>query len=175
MVVDEALLERGRERYGIYCAVPPRPRATASAPKRCARRPSTRELWGWVDPASRRADNAKAYTNGELFHIVSHGISNMKGYGSQIVPRDRWAIVAYVRALQMTQGINRREESESGRLRASDEKTCGPRPSTSPRDQLHGLRALTDFPARTPDPEALQHPKRQRPCTVPSQIPSAIR
>ena len=53
-------------------------------------------------------DNAKE-TQRRALHIVSQGVSTMKGYGSQIVPRDRWAIVAYVRALQKTQGIDRRD------------------------------------------------------------------
>ena len=44
-----------------------------------------------------------AYPDGELFNTITHGIRNMKGYGEQIPIADRWAIVAYIRALQISQ------------------------------------------------------------------------
>lgn len=108
MVVDEALLERGQQRYNIYCAVCHGQQGNGLGSVALRAKALEAQKWGWVDPKSLVADNAKSYSNGELFHIVSQGVSTMKGYGSQIVPRDRWAIVAYVRALQKTQGINRR-------------------------------------------------------------------
>ena len=40
---------------------------------------------------------------GQLFNTATHGIRNMAGYGSQISTDDRWAIVAYIRALQRSQ------------------------------------------------------------------------
>ena len=114
MVVDEALLERGQQRYNIYCAVCHGQQGNGLGSVALRAKALEAQQWGWVDPKSLVADNAKSYSNGELFHIVSQGVSTMKGYGSQIVPRDRWAIVAYVRALQMTQGINRRELNALG-------------------------------------------------------------
>lgn len=114
MVVDEALLERGQQRYNIYCAVCHGQQGNGLGSVALRAKALEAQKWGWVDPKSLVADNAKSYSNGELFHIVSQGVSTMKGYGSQIVPRDRWAIVAYVRALQMTQGINRRELNALG-------------------------------------------------------------
>ena len=109
MVVDEALLERGQQRYNIYCAVCHGQQGNGLGSVALRAKALEAQKWGWVDPKSLVADNAKSYSNGELFHIVSQGVSTMKGYGSQIVPRDRWAIVAYVRALQKTQGIDRRD------------------------------------------------------------------
>ena len=114
MVVDEALLERGQQRYNIYCSVCHGQQGNGLGSVALRAKALDAQKWGWVDPKSLVADNAKSYSNGELFHIVSQGVSTMKGYGSQIVPRDRWAIVAYVRALQMTQGINRRELNTLG-------------------------------------------------------------
>lgn len=109
MVVDEALLERGQQRYNIYCSVCHGQQGNGLGSVALRAKALDAQKWGWVDPKSLVADNAKGYSNGELFHIVSQGVSTMKGYGSQIVPRDRWAIVAYVRALQKTQGIDRRD------------------------------------------------------------------
>ncbi|MEC8493850.1 MAG: quinol:electron acceptor oxidoreductase subunit ActD [Planctomycetota bacterium] len=114
MVVDEALLERGQQRYDIYCSVCHGQQGNGLGSVALRAKALDAQKWGWVDPKSLLADNAKSYSNGEIFHIVSQGVSTMKGYGAQIVPRDRWAIVAYVRALQMTQGINRRELNRLG-------------------------------------------------------------
>jgi mono/diheme cytochrome c family protein len=40
---------------------------------------------------------------GQLFNTITHGIRNMAGYGAQITTEDRWAIAAYVKALQLSQ------------------------------------------------------------------------
>lgn len=110
LAVDEALLERGRARYGIYCT--PCHGAQGNGMGSVAIRANEINALasGWVQPKSLFTDNAKNYSNGELFHIVSHGISTMKGYAAQVRPRDRWSIVAYVRALQATQGLDRLPE-----------------------------------------------------------------
>lgn len=109
VVVDEALLERGQQRYNIYCAVCHGQQGNGLGSVALRAKALDAQKWGWVDPKSLVAENAESYSNGELFHIVGQGVSTMKGYGSQIVPRDRWAIVAYVRALQKTQAIDRRD------------------------------------------------------------------
>ena len=105
VVVDEAFLERGRERYGIYCGVCHGAQGNGLGAVALRANAIDAEQWGWIPPKALLTDNAKAYTNGELFHIASNGISSMKGYGSQITPKDRWAIVAFVRALQASQGL----------------------------------------------------------------------
>ncbi|MBB6429448.1 c-type cytochrome [Algisphaera agarilytica] len=46
---------------------------------------------------------ADVYPNGQLFNVITHGKANMAGYGHAIPVEDRWAIVAYVRALQLSQ------------------------------------------------------------------------
>jgi hypothetical protein len=59
----------------------------------------------WVPPSSLHQDTlyADKYPDGKLFSTISNGIRKMPGYGSQITLKDRWAIVAYVRALQKSQ------------------------------------------------------------------------
>ncbi|MEM6674457.1 MAG: quinol:electron acceptor oxidoreductase subunit ActD [Planctomycetota bacterium] len=110
VVVDDALLERGRERYGIYCAVCHGAQGNGMGAVAVRANELGAEKWGWVQPKALHSDNAKAYRNGELFHVVTNGISSMRGYGSQIDPQDRWAIVAYVRALQKTQSLESRPD-----------------------------------------------------------------
>jgi hypothetical protein len=41
--------------------------------------------------------------DGQLFATISHGVRSMPSYGAQVPPADRWAIVAYVRALELSQ------------------------------------------------------------------------
>jgi hypothetical protein len=59
----------------------------------------------WIPPASLHQEilYADKYPDGKLFNTISNGIRKMPGYASQIKARDRWAIVAYVRALQRSQ------------------------------------------------------------------------
>ncbi len=93
--VTEALMTRGQERYNIFCA-PCHSKAgdgNGIVPKR-----------GFLRPPSFHQQNIIDYTDGQLFDIISNGIRNMPAYRKQIFNvNDRWAIVAYVRALQRTQ------------------------------------------------------------------------
>ena len=62
----------------------------------------------WVPPSSLHQDTlyADKYPDGKLFSTISNGIRKMPGYSGQIKARDRWAIVAYVRALQLSQNAS---------------------------------------------------------------------
>jgi hypothetical protein len=62
----------------------------------------------WIPPSSLHQEilYSDAYPDGKLFNTISNGIRKMPGYASQIKARDRWAIVAYVRALQMSQNAS---------------------------------------------------------------------
>ena len=46
---------------------------------------------------------AEVFPSGKLFNTITHGVRNMAGYEGQIPVADRWAIVAYIRALQLSQ------------------------------------------------------------------------
>lgn len=104
--VNLELLERGRQRYSIYCGVCHGDQGNGMGSVSLRAKEINAMATGWVQPKALHTDNAKAYSNGELYHIVTNGISTMKGYGAQVKPSDRWAIVAYVRALQKTQALS---------------------------------------------------------------------
>ena len=92
--VDLKLLERGRERFEIYCS---RCHGVLGdghgvIVSRGLRRPPSLHV--------ERLRNAPA---GHFFDVITHGFGAMPRYAVQIEPRDRWAIVAYVRALQLSQ------------------------------------------------------------------------
>ena len=91
--VTKELMERGQERYNIYCAMCHDQAGTGQGPviKR-----------GFVPPPNFSDESILAYKDGQLYDVISNGIRNMPGYKTQIPEEDRWAIVAYVRALQKT-------------------------------------------------------------------------
>ncbi len=103
MAVTEELLLRGQERYSIYCAVCHG--LSGDGDGLAARRAellteAARPGMGWVLPTSFYEEHVLEQPEGELYHSISYGVRNMKGYAAQITPEDRWAIIAYLRALQ---------------------------------------------------------------------------
>ncbi|HHN75337.1 MAG TPA: cytochrome c [Acidobacteria bacterium] len=96
--VDRALLERGRERFGIYCA--PCHGLAGDGDGMVARRADELQEGTWTPPSNLHDKTVVERPVGHLYNTISNGIRNMPSYGSQIPVEDRWAIVAYVRALQ---------------------------------------------------------------------------
>lgn len=111
--VDLNFIRRGQQRYNIFCYPchgkggygngPINERAT-----RLAESGST--IWvpasnlNMVDTNTGELTYGEAnYPAGKLYNTITNGIRNMAGYGSQITPEDRWAIIAYIRALQLSQ------------------------------------------------------------------------
>ena len=94
VTVDEALVERGRERYEIYCQ-----------PCHDARGDGRGILFqrGSVPTASFHDEQYLAYPDGQIFDVITNGLGLMSGYRWPIPPADRWAIVAHVRELQREQ------------------------------------------------------------------------
>ena len=94
VTVDEALLERGAQRYEIYCQ-----------PCHDARGDGRGILFqrGSVPTASFHDEQYLAYPDGQIFDVITNGLGLMSGYRWPITPADRWAIVAHVRELQREQ------------------------------------------------------------------------
>ena len=92
------LLHRGSERFQIYCA--PCHGLAGYGDGIVAVRAERAQEGTWVPPSSVHDASVLARPVGHLFNTVSNGIRTMPSYGSQIPVDDRWAIVAYVRALQ---------------------------------------------------------------------------
>jgi mono/diheme cytochrome c family protein len=91
VTVDEAVLERGRQRSAIYCQ-----------PCHDAKGDGKGILFqrGNVPTASFHQEKILNYTDGQIFDVITNGTGLMAGYRWPIPPADRWAIVAYVRDLQ---------------------------------------------------------------------------
>jgi mono/diheme cytochrome c family protein len=99
--VDREVLQRGRERYDIYCS--PCHGLVGSGDGMVAKRADELQEGTWTPPTSFHSELLRGRPDGHLFNTISNGIRNMPAYGSQISVEDRWAIVAYVRALQRSQ------------------------------------------------------------------------
>ncbi len=92
--VTAELMQRGKERYTIYCAVC---HGASGGGNGIAGQ------YGLVAIASYHQDRLREMADGEIFNTITHGKNTMLGYGANIPVNDRWAIVAYVRALQLAQ------------------------------------------------------------------------
>jgi mono/diheme cytochrome c family protein len=88
------LLRRGQERYGIYCT--PCHGLTGSGDGMVVRR-------GFRRPTSFHDPRLRAQPDGYLFDVITSGFGAMPDYAAQVPVADRWAVIAYVRALQLSQ------------------------------------------------------------------------
>jgi mono/diheme cytochrome c family protein len=88
-----AVLERGRERYDIYCSV-------------CHGRTGEGNGMivhrGFPAPPSYHIDRLRQAPPGYFFDVITRGYGVMYSYAARVEPADRWAIAAYIRALQLS-------------------------------------------------------------------------
>ena len=92
--VTEDVLARGRERFNIYCA--PCHSRLGDGNGMIVQR-------GFRAPPSYHTERLRKAPLGYFFDVMTNGFGAMPEYASQIPPRDRWTIVAYIRALQLSQ------------------------------------------------------------------------
>lgn len=88
------LLKRGQERYNIYCS-PCHSRVGDGRGIVVER--------GYVPPPTFHEDRLRQIEDGHIFEVITNGLRNMPAYRFQVPVADRWAIVAYFRALQRSQ------------------------------------------------------------------------
>jgi len=92
--VDESLISRGRQRFNIYCT--PCHGLAGDGQGIVVQR-------GFKPSPSFHIDRLRQAPPGHFFEVMTQGFGVMYDYASRIRPRDRWAIVAYIRALQLSQ------------------------------------------------------------------------
>ncbi len=104
--VSMDLLERGRERFTIYCAVCHGQGGYgdgAVALRAAEIQAANGDAAGWVAPKNYHTDDMRQQPVGKIYNTITNGVRSMPAYSKQISIVDRWAIVAYVRALQRSQ------------------------------------------------------------------------
>ena len=94
--ITRAVLDRGQERYNIYCS--PCHDLLGTGKGMIYRRGLSHP-----PPQSYHIDRLRKAPAGHFFDVITNGLGAMPDYAAQIEPRDRWAIVAYVRVLQLSQ------------------------------------------------------------------------
>ncbi|MEJ7624684.1 MAG: cytochrome c [Pyrinomonadaceae bacterium] len=92
--VTKELIDRGQERYNIYCIVCHGP--VGAGDGMVVRR-------GFPQPPTYHDDRLRNAPVGHFFDVMTNGWGKMNSYAYQIQPADRWAIAAYIRALQVSQ------------------------------------------------------------------------
>jgi hypothetical protein len=104
------LLDRGRDRYKIFCT--PCHGLQGDGNGMVVMR-------GMKRPPTYHQPRLREVPNGYIFDVITNGFGQMQGYSAQIPPRDRWAIVAYVRALQLSRNAPVSELPEDLRQKLS--------------------------------------------------------
>lgn len=92
--LTRGLLDRGREQYGVFCA--PCHGLTGDGKGMIVQR-------GFKPPSSYHIDRLRAQPIGYFFDVMTNGFGQMSSYAGQVPADDRWAIAAYIRALQLSQ------------------------------------------------------------------------
>jgi mono/diheme cytochrome c family protein len=108
--LDIELLRRGRQRYDIYCALCHGATGTGNG---------VMTEYGMVGVASITDPLHSLMSDGEFFSVISNGKGRMMPYAAQIKVRDRWAIVAYIRALIRSQNASLSDIPEAVRRELS--------------------------------------------------------
>jgi mono/diheme cytochrome c family protein len=93
--VTAQLLQRGRERFNITCAMCHGATAAGTG---------ITKQYGLATVVTLQDDRIRKMADGEIFNTITNGKNTMMAYGPNIMVADRWAIVAYLRALQRSQG-----------------------------------------------------------------------
>lgn len=95
--VTKELIDRGQERYNIYCIVCHGPAGNGDG--MIVRR-------GFSPPPTYNDDRLRNAPVGHFYDVITNGWGKMNSYAAQVPVADRWAIVAYIRALQISQNPN---------------------------------------------------------------------
>ena len=114
--VDAAVMERGRDRFNIYCS--PCHGQTGMGDGMVVRR-------GYRHPPVLSEDRLRDAPPGYFFDVISNGFGAMPDYAAQIKVEDRWAIVAYIRALQLSAHATVDDVPAADRPRLDEVRTPG--------------------------------------------------
>ncbi|MDP7008878.1 MAG: cytochrome c [Phycisphaerales bacterium] len=109
VTVDRDFLERGQDRYNIFCALC---HGIGGLGDGVVHHRATQLVetgingTTWVAPKNLHEDAIATQPVGQIYNSITNGVRTMAAYGSQIPVADRWAIVAYIKALQVSQNAD---------------------------------------------------------------------
>ena len=102
--INQGLLNRGYERFNVFCG--PCHGEDGYGQGAVHVRADKLKEPKWIPPTSLHSEVVRDSANGYLFDVITNGVRNMSGYGSQIPVEDRWAIIAHIRVLQLSQNVD---------------------------------------------------------------------
>ncbi len=105
--ITKQLVLHGEERFNIYCSVCHG--YDGSGNGAVNQRAIANQEPGWVPPTQLYSQQTRERPVGYIFNTITNGVRNMPSYGAQIPVEDRWAIVAYVRALQLSRHVDAKD------------------------------------------------------------------
>jgi mono/diheme cytochrome c family protein len=145
IAVNKAVIERGQQRYDIYCA--PCHGRIGNGLGMIVRR-------GFKQPPSYHIDRLRTAPVGHFYDVISNGYGAMLNYASQVQPRDRWAIIAYIRALQYSENANVNDLPAEARSRVP---AVGAAPSSAQAHEpiVPSDPDFEDFPAKPATPSGV--------------------
>jgi mono/diheme cytochrome c family protein len=120
--VTKALIDRGQDRFNIYCIVCHGPEGQADG--MLVRR-------GFPKPPTYHDDRLRNAPVGHFFDVMTNGWGKMNSYAAQVSPADRWAIAAYIRTLQIAQDPDMNLKM-AGNANAANANTSTAKPPASP-------------------------------------------
>jgi mono/diheme cytochrome c family protein len=117
--ITEAVLRHGQNRYMIYCVVCHDPLGEGHG--KIVER-------GYTPPPSYHTERLRKVPVGHFYDVMTRGYGSMPEYRAQISPRDRWAIAAYIRALQLSQHFPEEKLTDTMRREWDEQKNGGKQP-----------------------------------------------
>jgi mono/diheme cytochrome c family protein len=104
LTVTRELMDRGQDRFDVFCAPCHGLSGNGNGPVNI--RATELAEGTWTPPTDVATQTVIDQPVGHIYNTIKNGIRNMPAYGPQISPEDRWAIVAYVRAIQASRGAD---------------------------------------------------------------------
>ena len=111
-VVTTAILTRGQQRYNIYCAL---------CHDKIGIGHGIVVQRGYTQPPSFHTDRLRSAPVGHFFDVITNGYGHMPSYAKQISAQDRWNIIAYIRALQLSQDARLQDTPASVQLQLQEQ------------------------------------------------------
>jgi mono/diheme cytochrome c family protein len=108
ITVTQELIERGHQRFDVFCS--PCHGRLGNGLGMIVRR-------GFKQPPSYHIERLRTAPVGHFFDVITNGYGAMYNYSAQVTPRDRWAIVSYIRALQYSQNVKIADLSPADRAK----------------------------------------------------------
>ena len=130
--VTKELIDRGQERFNVFCIVCHGPLGNGDG--MVVRR-------GFPKPPTYHDDRLRNAPVGHFFDVITNGWGKMNSYAFQVPPADRWAIIAYIRALQATQNPDQNLKMNSSPTTTNtNSNTAAPatKPATKPAANSNG-------------------------------------